>query len=292
MTKLRLKIRYGAVSLIEIIAAMMIAAMIAVAVMTIYNRASSSVNAINIFLDKQGTSQNILQQIVEDIDRIVTPGADAVVKVENKYEDGVSICRFSVESRIYDKDQKPQTFEKVIWQSRYEPDVNSIVLYRARSGMAIEDKIMQQFSTQLTEWKDRELFVPVCSGITHFNIVVPKKSAELQIPANQIDPNVDKNSLSYQKSLLEYDEKWDSESLPNSLRLSISFAPPYKSPTGGWEVADEDIFYRITAVNRIRKIGYKFIPQQIDIPDINDLIDINDVNDLGQTEDVNDSNDL
>ena len=72
-------------SLAEMLAAMVIGAMVLVAVLSVYNRAERSAAAVTGRLDVSRTPREILQRIAEDIDRIVSSGSGAQITILNKH---------------------------------------------------------------------------------------------------------------------------------------------------------------------------------------------------------------
>lgn len=280
--KILIQKRKGTISLVELLAAMIIASLIVVVAVRVYSRANSSAHSLDNFIKRNDKPFGILQLIAQDVDRLATSGTDATLKFSNKFDSGYNICQMTIESKIYNKKLKPETFEKVVWQSQYNPDANGLVLYRAHSGMMLEDKVINELDDQFTKWKDRQLFVPVCAGLTHFKIEIPQddvfdafKKTSQQAAGQETEPGT-------------FLEKWDKDELPKSLRIGISFAPAEKMPTGGFEVSEENIIYRTLAVDRIRKIPYKFVKKDFTLPDPNDYIDPNETEDDLTEEDAND----
>jgi prepilin-type N-terminal cleavage/methylation domain-containing protein len=225
--------RRSGFSLAEVLVAMTIGAMILVAVLSIYNRAQASAAAVTRKLDSSKLPSEVLQRIVEDLDRIAAPGADTRVTVENKYEDGFSTARLTILQTIYNNKNEKQTFERIIWQTNYDNDANSLILYRSHSGIAMEDKLLDE---DKEDW-ERELFVPVCAGVTFFKIQVPS----------------DTNFL----------DSWAGDSLPPGVVVTISFAEPFKTLDGTLDVPEDAKIMRSIPVDRSRAI--KFV-----LPKIND----------------------
>jgi prepilin-type N-terminal cleavage/methylation domain-containing protein len=222
-------IKKKAFTLVEVLTALTIAALILIALFTVYDRMNTAAASINNKLDKNALGQEILQRIAEDIDRFSLSKTNAAIKVENKFDKGYRIARLTMENRLYaDNKQRRRTFEKIVWQSSYDPEIDSFVLYRAHSGINYEDKLLDAQKTGA----ERELFVPLCSGVTYFKI----------------------EALQGRKIL----DKWikGSEQLPLAIIITISFAEPIKSPTGGLDVPEESKTTRTIAVERTRKITF------------------------------------
>lgn len=206
--------------------ALTIGAMILVTILSIYNRAETSAVAVTRKLDSSRLPSEVLQRIAEDIDRTVATGADTKVIVENKFKGGFPTARLTVLNTIYNIMNQKQTFEKIVWQATYGNDVNSLVLYRSHSGIAMEDKLLDE---QKEDW-ERELFVPVCAGVTFFKIQVPKGE--------------------------EFQDNWTSDSLPLGIVVTISFAEPFKTLDGTLDVPEDEKITRHIAVDRTREIKF------------------------------------
>jgi prepilin-type N-terminal cleavage/methylation domain-containing protein len=213
-------------SLAEVIVALTIGAMILVTVLSIYNRAETSSLAVTRKLDSSRMPSEVLQRIAEDIDKTVMTGTDTKVTVRNKFEGGFQTARLTIIKSIYNSKNQRQTFERIIWQANYDNDVNSLVLYRSHSGIAMEDKLLDE---QKEDW-ERELFVPVCTGVTFFKIQVPRGE--------------------------QFQDNWTSDSLPFGIVVTISFAEPFKTLDGSLDVPEDEKIARHIAVDRTRDIKF------------------------------------
>lgn len=219
-------------SLAEVLAALTIGAMVIVAVLAIYHRAEHSASAAIRRLDHSRLPGEVLQRIAEDLDSIISSSSDAKITIENKLESVASgklipAARLTITRTIRDARDREHTFEEIIWQSsyNYESLTDGLVLYRSHSGINLEDKVLQQ---NKNDW-ERELFVPICSGVTFFKIGASTGS----------DPV----------------ERWDGPP-PPGIVVQISFAEPYKGVDGTYEVLDEEKITRTIAVDRTRKIRF------------------------------------
>jgi prepilin-type N-terminal cleavage/methylation domain-containing protein len=234
-------------SLAEVMAALTIGAMILVAVLGIYNSAEKSASKIMLKLDSSRLSSEVLQRIAEDLDRIISSNPDTKVKIENKLKNGFPAAKITITKTIKDSRNKEVNFEEIVWQSIYNyenPDVG-LVLYRSYSGMALEDKLLDKSKDDL----ELERAVPICSGVTFFNITALKGDA----PA----------------------DKWDGPP-PPGIEVTMSFAEPFKRVNGTLDVLDEEKIKRTIAIDRTRKINFKIepsvssektkTPEQTDIP--------------------------
>jgi len=221
-------------SLAELLAALVIAAMVLVAVLGVYGRAETSAAAITRRLDSSQLPSEIIQRIAEDIDRTTMAGSGSKVTIENKFEKGFPTARLTILKTIYDKDNKKQTFERIVWQAGfdYENNTGGLILYRSHSGIDLEDKILDE---QKDDW-ERELFVPICTGVTFFKIQVPRGES--------------------------FQDRWTGDSLPGGIVATISFAQPFKTLDGTLDVPEAEKITRTIAINRTRKIRFIFTEQQ------------------------------
>jgi type II secretory pathway component PulJ len=222
----------SAFTLAEVLAALTIGAMVLVAVMSVYSRAEKAAAAIMRSLESPQLPFEITQAIAEDIDRAVSSGADAKVTVENKFINSIQTARLTIQTTFNDRNNETQIFEKIVWQTNYERNTNSLTLYRSHSGIALEDKLLDE---QKENW-ERELFVPVCTGITFFRIQVPV-GEELQ-------------------------DAWSDVALPNGIIVTISFAEPFQAQNGVLDVPEEAKTVRSITINRTRKIKFDIVKSQ------------------------------
>ena len=222
-------------SLAEVLAALVIGSMVLIALLGIYNRAERATAAVNRKLDSSRLPGEILQRIAEDIDKLISPGSETRITIENKVKNGYPAAKMAIVRTIKDSKNKDVTLEEIIWQGHYdiESDMDGLVLYRGHSGITSEDKVLDD---QRAEWEKGYPMVPICSGVTLFEIVVPSG-----------------------ENLLE---KWTSETLPKGVRVSISFTEPMKTPDGDYEVMDEYKTTRTIAVDRTRTINFKLIAEE------------------------------
>jgi prepilin-type N-terminal cleavage/methylation domain-containing protein len=220
-------------SLAEVLAALMIGAMILVAVLGIYSRAERSAAAINRKLDSSQLPREILQRIAEDLDKIITADSDTKITIENKFENGLPAARLTIQQTVDNNTNEKQIFEEIIWQSSYDFDANSLTLYRSHSGIELEDKLLDE---KRADWEKESPFVPVCTGLTFFKIQVP------------IGEN--------------FQDDWTSPSLPPGITVTISFAEPYKTITDTLDVPDSEKISRTIAVDKTRKIKFILLPKE------------------------------
>lgn len=220
-------------SLAEVLAAMTIGSMVMIAVLSIYHRAGKSVAAVTQRLDGSRLPDEVLQRIAEDLDSIISSSSDARITINNKFENIASAmllpaAKLIITRTIQDSKGKEQIYKEIIWQSSYdfEGTTNSLTLYRSASGLDREDKVLEKYKDDI----DREAFVPICGGITFFKV----------------------SALSGEDPI----EKWNG-SPPPGIAVTISFAEPYKTANGTFDVPDEEKITRIIAIDRTRKIRFE-----------------------------------
>ncbi len=215
-------------SLAEVLTALMIGSMVLVAVLGIYGRAERSAAAVTRKLDRLRLPSEVMQRIAEDLDGIISTGSGTKITIENKFENGLPTARLTITRTFYNRRNQEQTFEKIIWQSNYdfESGIDSLVLYRSHSGIALEDKLLDK---DKEVWQ-RELFIPICGGVTFFRVRVPRGESFL--------------------------DRWTSSSLPPGIEVTISFAEPFKTVGGTLDVPEEEKIARTIAIDRTRKIRF------------------------------------
>ena len=222
-------------SLAEILAALTIAAMVLVAVLGIYSRAERSADAVTHKLDSSQLPSEVLQRIAEDLDRIIASGSDTQITIENKSEKGFPTARLTIRKSIYNSSNQQQTFEEIVWQTSFDYDTgtNGLVLYRSHSGIALEDKLLDE---KRQDWEKTCSFVPICTGVTFFKVQVPQGE--------------------------EFLDKWANPSLPAGITVSISFAEPFQTVRGTLDVPEAEKITRTIAIDRTRKIKFNLPSSQ------------------------------
>lgn len=222
-------------SLAEVLAALTIGALILVAVLGIYRRTELSAASVIRKLDYSRMPGEVLQRIAEDLDRIVSAGSNAKITIENKFVNVTGAilvpgARLTMTRTYQDGQSTEQIFEEITWQSSYDLDNpnGGLVLYRSHKGLAPEDNILDK---DKYDW-EKELFVPICSGITFFKI----------------------EALTGQATM----DKWNGTP-PSGILASISFAEPYKKVDGTYDVLDEEKITRTIALDRSRKIKFELV---------------------------------
>jgi hypothetical protein len=239
-----------AFTLVEVLAALTVGTMVLIVVMALYNRGQSGSAAVIDRMESSRLPREIFQRIAEDLDRVVGAGQETQIDILNKLQDGFSVAKIEILRNIIDAKDQPQTLEKIVWQSSIDPDNGLLTLYRSHSGIALEDALLD---SQKEAWQ-REVFVPICTGITLFRIEVPKGETSI--------------------------DRWTGEVLPPVVKVTLSFAQPYKTVTGTFDVPEQDKLVRTIAIDRTRKLTFN-----ISTLDVNQPADANQPTDANQTVD-------
>jgi prepilin-type N-terminal cleavage/methylation domain-containing protein len=245
-------------SLIEMLTVLMITTMIVIATMSVYSSVRRNVAVIDGTLDQGELPREILQRIAEDLDRLARPGFDTSVIVRNKAKNGYNIAQLIIENRFYGDNppNKPQIAERITWQSDFDPYTNLLILYRSHSGIHLEDGLIDRDQMDKQE-KGIEQYVPLATGITHFELLIP--SGEVLV------------------------REWGQPDLPKAIRVLLSFAAPVQTETGDWIIPEKDLFVRTIAIDRTRTISFQFVKKEFDLNDL-DSADPNAVDLNGQSE--------
>ena len=227
-------------SLVEALVVITIASMLVVSVLLIYRRVRGDAAVIEEKLTDKQLAMQVLQRIAEDCDRLAAPGFDSQVMVQNKKDQGLFSARLMVTNKFYQSTNPPRqkVYEQVIWQTAYDAETDSLILYRSHSGLNVEDKILDESRAKDEKRTD---FIPVTGGVTFF---------EVQAISNQKSATV-----------------WRQTKLPQGLCLGISFSRPENLPDGGVGIPEEKISYRTVAIDRTRLISYKFVSRVFDVND-------------------------
>ncbi len=216
-------------SLAEVLAALTIASMVLVAMLTIYGRAERSAAAVTRQLETSRLPGEVLQLIAEDIDRIAASSRGTKVAIDStRFDHGYPTAQLTITETVFDAKNQEQTFEEIVWAASYDNDANSLTLYRGHSGIALEDKLLDSKRDNLEQLYP---FIPVCTGLTYFKVQVPRGDT--------------------------FQDRWTSPTLPPGITVTISFAEPYATIAGTLDVPDTQKLMRTVAVDRTRKIRFE-----------------------------------
>jgi type II secretory pathway component PulJ len=224
----------------ELLAALIISSMVIIAVFGLYTRLNSVSAACLGKLEQGQLPREILQLIAEDLDRIVSDTKDTKIKFQNKIEkNGLQSARLEITKSIYDKDNNPAVFEQIIWQTSFDfvGSPKGMVLYRRHSGIALEDKLLDE---PKLDW-ERQLYIPVCGGVTLFSV----QTGNFQTGTTEI-----KNDTGQPNFI----DTWTADTLPANVIVTISFSDAEEVTPGQWQVPDTEKIMRIIPLDRTRKI--------------------------------------
>jgi hypothetical protein len=221
--------RRSGFSLGEMLAAVIIGAMILTALLGVYGRANQAADAILRKIEGPSRAAEVLQLIAEDLDR--TLGAEGVsIQIRNGFDSGFVRAELVLRRTFHDKENKEQTLEEITWRAAYDHggEVPGLLLYRSYEGVGREDKLLDD---QRDSWEKNYPFVPICRGVTFF-----------QVQAYKGDDLV---------------EQWATSSpLPPGIKVTISFTEPYETVRGTWDVLDQEKTSRTVVVDATRKIKF------------------------------------
>jgi type II secretory pathway component PulJ len=224
------------------LAGIIIGSMVLIAVLSVYNSSQRTANAVTEKLENARYPIEVLQRIAEDLDTIIAAGSDVRIKFETKVEShGYRTAQLEIMKSIYNQQNRPQIFEHIIWRTSYdyESQTPALVLYRRHSGMFMEDTVLDK---EKEDW-ERELFIPIASGVTYFNVETFVNN--------------------------EYLSKWDNKELPFNLVLTISFAQPQGLSEGEAYIPEEELISRTVTIDRTRNVRFNIV---VNIPeDENDI---------------------
>lgn len=212
----------------------------------IYSRVRGNAAMIVARLDHEAVPGEILQKIAEDIDRMAAPGFDATISIQNKMDTGYNSARMIIENRYYGNGKPPKAniYERVVWQSMYDPMLDQMILYRSHGGLNLEDAVVDNLLTDRQK-KDRlDKFVPISQGLTFFGVYAVSGDEE-PIP------------------------QWQKQAMPNGVLVKLSMRPMVQMEDGSFELPEENIISRAIAVDRTRPIAYKIGAKLADYSDPN-----------------------
>lgn len=215
-------------SLAEMLAVLVITAMVLTAILSVYTRANRSANAVLAKIETPVLAAEVLQLITRDLDRVL--GADNVsIQVRNGFDNGFVTAEMTLRRTVEDIHRQEQVLEEIVWRAAYDYDsaVPGLIIYRSHEGVGLEDKLLDQKRDAL---EAESPLIPICRGVTFFKIEIPKGEGVL--------------------------DRWSDASLPGGVKVSLSFAEPYETVRGTLDVLEQDKTSRTIAVNRVRTIPF------------------------------------
>ncbi len=219
-------------SLGEMLAALVIGAMVLTAILGVYGRVQQASQAVIARMDTPALAAEVLQLIARDLDRTI--GADGVtIEIRNGIDDGFSRAQLTLRQIYHDAQGNEQTLYQIIWQAArdYDSGAAGLVVYRSYEGVIPEDKL---FEEHRRAGEQNYPFVPICKGVTYFRVDVPTED--------------------------RYVDQWSGTTLPVGVRVSLSLAEPYEAANGLRTVPEDEIQTRTVALDRTRV-------QRVDMPE-------------------------
>jgi hypothetical protein len=243
-----------AYTLIEVLVVLTMSALVIVTVLKIHSQVRKAAAAVSEKIDSDAVPTNILQRIAEDIDRLSSTKAEMQYSISNKIRNDVSQSRLIISSYYYDNNNRRQLYEQVIWQSYYDDYDETMYLFRSHGGVAIEDSVLDVLtvgddgpSQAELQADGKERFIPVCDGMTFFEFSIPQGPEKDPLYA------------------------WSSSKAPGAITASISFAEPIEDIFGDYIIPPDQLYQRIIATDRVRKIKFQFVRQEFEPDDPNEL---------------------
>ena len=223
-------------SLVEVLSAMVISAMVLAAVLVVYHRMQQSAVAVLARVNQSNLPAEVLQLIAEDLDK-VTSAQGTQIGIDNKLDKGFSVARLTIRTTVSNKNNAEQIFEEIVWQAAYDVDTDRVMLYRSHGGLVEEDRLLDR---QRSDVEKLYPFVPVCGGLTEFKIEAPQG-----------------------ENLLD---RWANPMLPTGIRVTLSFADPVRTPQGELEIPEGSLIRRMIAVDRTRQIKFEVAAPEANTP--------------------------
>lgn len=221
---------YRGYSLGEMLAALVIGAMVLTSILGIYGRANQASEAVARKIDSPALGWEVLQLIAEDVDRMAN-GTGAVIEMKNGVDNGFARAELVLRRTFFNGENAEQTLEEIIWRAGYDYDSGALAIYRSYSGLAPEDRLLD---SKREDWEANYPFVPICRGVTFFHIEVT---------------NGEQTS-----------DTWSGTTLPPGLTISLSFAPAYETVGGVLDVEETKKINRAIAIERMRAVRFTTSP--------------------------------
>jgi hypothetical protein len=210
------------------LATVIIGSMVLVAILSIYGRVNQAASAVLAKIESPALASEVLQLIARDLDR--TLGADdVVVQIRNGFDNGFARAELVLRRVYHDKDNKEQVLDEITWRAGYDSagDTPGLVIYRSREGTGLEDRLLED---QREDWEKNYPLVPICRGVTFFQIQAVKGE--------------------------EFVDTWPLSTAPAGVKVTLAFAESYETVRGTRDVPDEEKISRTLVVNAMRKIKF------------------------------------
>jgi hypothetical protein len=220
--------RRAGFSLAETIVALVLGAMVLAAILGIYGQVNRAVSATLQKVESPSLAAEVLQLIGEDLAHALG-GEDVTLQIRNGFDHGFPRAELILRRTFHDSANRVQPLEEITWRAAYdtESEVPNLVLYRSYSGVAPQDKLLD---SQRADWEKDYPFVPICRGVTFFRIEACKGE--------------------------DLVEQWAAPAPPPGVKVTLSFAEPYETVRGTWDVPDEEKISRTMVVDATRAIKF------------------------------------
>jgi hypothetical protein len=204
-----------------------IGSMILVAILTVYNRANQAADAVIRKIDSPAWAREVLQLLAEDLGRALSAD-DVTLQIRNGADKGFQRAELVLRRTYHDSENKELTLEEITWRAGYdyEGTTPGLALYRSYQGVGPEDKL---FDDNREDWEKSFPFVPICRGLTFFQIQACKGEDLL--------------------------DQWPASPPPPGVKITLSFATPVEGVRGAY-VDDSDKISRTVALDPTRKIQF------------------------------------
>lgn len=211
------------------IVALVIGALVLTAILTVYGRANRAAEAILGRVESPATATEVLQLLAQDLDHVLGGDQNVSVQIKSGLDSGFARAQLVLRRTMRDSKNEEKVFEEITWRAGYDYDGSApgLVIYRGHEGIDLEDKLLD---SKRESWEGSYPLVPLCRGVTCFQLEVPKGD--------------------------EFLDQWADPGLPPGVRVSISFAQPHETVRGTWEVYDEEKIVRTIAIDKTRKIKF------------------------------------
>ncbi|HOV76421.1 MAG TPA: prepilin-type N-terminal cleavage/methylation domain-containing protein [Sedimentisphaerales bacterium] len=215
-------------SLGEMLVTVVLGGMLLTAILNTYNRANRAASAVLEKIESSSLASEVLQLFSEDFDRVLGV-EDLTVQIRNGFDNGFVRSELILRRLYHDKDNKEQTLEEITWRAGYDGGgvTPGLIIYRGREGAGLEDKLLER---QRKDWEKNYPLVPICRGVTFFQIQAVKGEELL--------------------------DQWPLSEPPPGVRVTISFAEPYETVRGTRDVRDDQKTSRTFVINAVRKIRF------------------------------------
>lgn len=221
--------RRGIASLGEMLVALVIGAMVLTAILTVYGQANRAAESVLSRIDSPALASEVLQLLEEDLDRVMGNGQDFSLQIQNGLTNGFTTAQLVLRRTMRDSKNEEKVFEEITWRAGYDYDGTSpgLVIYRSHEGVDVEDKLLDP---KRESWESNYPLVPLCRGVTLFQIQVPKGE--------------------------DFVDQWTEAGMPPGVKVTLSFAAPHETVRGTWDVYDEEKITRTIAVDKTRKLKF------------------------------------